>query len=221
MIVGGAGFDVVDYSASASAGMNIYMDGSYGTGGDAAGDRLFNVEEVIGSNQDDRITGNDNGDLILGGAGNDSLTGGAGADTLQGGTGNDVIITGLGADQVDGGAGFDIVDYRLSNAGVRIANDGTAGVGGWAQGDTLQNVEQIEGSAFADTLSGAPTTGTVLNGWGGNDSFVSGAAADTIDGGLGIDSIDYSASAAGVNVHLDGSVSSGGDAAGGRPLLRC
>ena len=31
--LGGQGQDVVDYSASTSSGMTIYMDGSFGTGG--------------------------------------------------------------------------------------------------------------------------------------------------------------------------------------------
>ena len=41
-----------------------------------------------------------------------------------------------------------------------------------------------------------------------------GAGADVLQGGGGTDTADYSASASGVTVYLDGSSSAGGDAAG-------
>jgi hypothetical protein len=63
--------------------------------------------------------------------------------------------SGLGADTIIGGTGTDTADYKLSSAGVTIANDGTAGVGGWAQGDVLSGIERIEGSQnYDDVLKG-------------------------------------------------------------------
>jgi len=169
---------------------------------------------VIGSAQADVINASSTGVTIYAGTGNDTVNGGAGADILLGEAGNDTFTTGLGADQVDGGIGTDTVDYSASSAGVNIANDGSVGSGGWAAGDTLANIEAITGSAYADTLRGGATLGTALSGLAGNDSFVSYGGADTIDGGTGTDTLDYSGSGAAVQAYLNGTVSTGGDAAG-------
>ena len=93
-------------------------------------DFLVGIENVNGSNYDDRITGNgfDNrlngfsgNDVILSAAGNDVLDGGIGNDFLNGGAGNDTIIGGDGVDRLFGGSGNDVlaggtgVDYFYFN----------------------------------------------------------------------------------------------------------
>ena len=57
-------------------------------------------------------------------------------------------------------------------------------------------------------------TGNTLNGGAGNDTLVSGAAADVMDGGTDTDTVDYSASNAAVNVNLDTGAGTGGHAQG-------
>ena len=56
------------------------------------------IENVIGSSQNDTITGNAAHNVLVGGAGNDILNGGDGADVLLGGAGNDTIDGGIGDD---------------------------------------------------------------------------------------------------------------------------
>src|SRR6478735_3463086 len=56
---------------------------------DATGDTYINIENLTGSNFDDRLEGLGNNNVLDGGAGNDILVGGAGADTLIGGSGID------------------------------------------------------------------------------------------------------------------------------------
>jgi Ca2+-binding RTX toxin-like protein len=72
-------------------------------------DTLRGVENVIGTNVADTISGNgaDNrlegragNDVLSGGAGRDVLVGGAGFDTLDGGTGNDAFVMLAGTDAV-------------------------------------------------------------------------------------------------------------------------
>ncbi|MDJ0820932.1 MAG: hypothetical protein QNJ09_03850 [Paracoccaceae bacterium] len=89
---GGAGVDTATYAGSA-AGVTVGLDGSAGTGGDAEGDLLFNIENLIGSGFDDRLEGDGGANRLLGGAGNDTLSGGAGFDVfvLQNGGGQNTI----------------------------------------------------------------------------------------------------------------------------------
>ena len=78
------------------------------------------------------------------------------------------------------------------------------GSGGHATGDSIQGVERIIGSAYADTLTGDDAD-NVIEGKGG---------ADTLDGGDGADAVSYAGSNAGVTVNLDTGEVSGGHAAG-------
>ena len=74
MLNGGIGNDTADYSASGSAvTLNLAATGS-GTTGDATGDTLNGIENVIGS------AGNDNFTLALGNSW--TIFGGAGSDTV-------------------------------------------------------------------------------------------------------------------------------------------
>ena len=108
-IDGGTGIDTAEYFES-SAGVTIDLnDDTNNAGGDALGDTYTDVENLIGSNHNDMITGDsgdnvlkglDGDDTIFGNGGNDTITGGNGADTLDGGAGNDVFAY---IDPLDGG----------------------------------------------------------------------------------------------------------------------
>ena len=195
-IDGGEGFDTADYSAS-RAGVTVRLDGRLSEGGDAEGDRLANIEKVVGSARDDVLIGGDVDDTLVGGDGNDLLSGGGGADTLL------------------GGAGFDTADYSSSNVGVSVALDGSPGTGGDAIGDVLRGIEALSGSAFADRLGGDAGDNT-LSGRGGDDTLLGDLGADTLIGGDGFDTADYSAAGGAVAVRLDGNASSGDIAEGDR-----
>ncbi|UQS15262.1 calcium-binding protein [Pseudomonas sp. HS6] len=74
----------------------------------------------------------------------------------------------------------------------------------------------INGTNGADTLTG--TSGDdEINGWAGNDILIGGAGADKLNGGENFDTVDYSASAAGINIDIrpgTGLAGVGGDAQG-------
>ena len=98
---------------------------------------------------------------------------------------------GSGADTIDGtGGGYDILTYQGSTAGVNVdVTDGIAETGGYAQGDVITGVEQIDGSNFNDTLI-ADNSGMELQGRDGDDSLRGGSSNDRLTGGSGSDTIE-------------------------------
>ena len=83
-----------------------------GSDGDAAGDQLFSIERIQGSNlADDNLYGSAVFNVLEGYGGNDYMDGRAGNDHLSGGAGDDVIVGGAGNDQLLGGLGDDTAVY--------------------------------------------------------------------------------------------------------------
>jgi Ca2+-binding RTX toxin-like protein len=191
---GGDGIDVADYSGS-TAGVTVNLATGVGTGGDAQGDALAAIENLIGSKFDDVLTGS------------------AVANTLDGGAGNDVLAGGAAADKLIGGQGVDRVDYSASTVGVTVNLATGLGVGGDADGDVLSGIENVTGSGLADVLIGDAGANT-LDGGAGNDTLIGGAGADKLVGGAGVDVADYSTSTAGVTIDLAAGAGVGGDAQG-------
>jgi len=191
---GGDGIDTVSYRLDSGAvivnlAQNSAVDGFGGT------DKLLNIENVLGSDKDDYITGNiqvnwlfgGNGkDIIESGGGNDVVYGEGGNDSLFGEKGNDKLIGGSGADLLNGGDGFDIASYTDAIAGV-IANLSNPQTNtGDAQGDTYLSIEYLEGSQFADVLVGNGKNNYI---WGlGGDDYLDGLGGNAIlEGGVGND----------------------------------
>ena len=114
---------------------------------------------------------------------------------ISGGAGNDFFASGRGADYFHGGGGSDTIDYRGAVAGmiVTLANEGEAGSA--SDGDELRSVENVHGTAFADSLTGNSSDNRLeafegndlLVGGAGNDFLYGGAGADQMEGGLGND----------------------------------
>ena len=193
--------------------MTVNLTTNVNTGGEAAGDSLFNVENVVGSSFADNITGEIHDNNLSGLAGNDVLNGAGGDDTLFGGAGADVL---------NGGTGLDAASYEFSAAAVAVDLSTATATGGDATGDSFNSIENLIGSRFADTLTGDAGANDlrggdgndVLSGLAGDDTFTGGAGADTINGGAGADSAFYSKSNVAVNVNLGTGFASGGHAQG-------
>jgi Ca2+-binding RTX toxin-like protein len=70
-MLGGAGSDTADYSSS-PAGVTVNLATGLGSGGDAQGDLLGGIENIIGSAHDDVLMGDSGANMLAGGAGNDA-----------------------------------------------------------------------------------------------------------------------------------------------------
>ena len=201
----GSAGDTVSYANSAEA-VRVNLGKATASGGEAEGDEIMQVENIIGSAGDDwlrgdagdnRLTGGAGDDtLIGGGGGNDRLMGGMGDDTLNGGEGNDMLTGGMGADLLTGGPGGDTISYEGSDAAVDIRLRTGHASGGHAEGDVFSAVENVIGSAHNDRLAGdnrpaGETTGgnNKLEGRGGDDELYGGSGDDTLEGGMGDDAL--------------------------------
>lgn len=167
--------------------------------GGAGNDMLFgggSNDDLYGEDGDDQLDGGAGFDRLFGGAGNDVLAGGAsGSDYLDGGDGDDslqgaagdTLIGGAGNDDlsvsydfamVDGGTGIDTLWFQS----VRVKADLSAGtvtlydgLEQWSQ--PVTGIENLRGSAFADTLIG-DAGDNILDGRTGNDALTGGAGND-------------------------------------------
>ncbi|WP_310468124.1 tail fiber protein [Sphingomonas sp.] len=188
---GGNGIDVANYSAaSAAVTVNLALAGAQNTIG-AGSDALTAVENLIGSGFADTLTGNGGANSLNGYLGNDILRGADGNDTLLGGDGADALDGGLGNDVLNGGNGVDVANYLTASAAVTVnlalaGAQNTIGAGS----DALTAVENLIGSAFADTLSGNASANS-LNGYLGDDTLTGGGGNDTLIGGAGQDSFRF------------------------------
>ena len=195
----GAGTDTIDASGSYRR-VTIFLEpGHHGFGGlsknsriTAAGQITVNfgseIENLLGSDYPDTLTGNqlaneisggDGDDRIFGKDGDDSLDGGADDDLLRGGDGNDRLTGGSGLDTLYGDAG----DDELNGA------DGADALYGGTGDDRLfgeDGDDSLNGGSGNDQLAGGAGADT-LDGGFGNDRLAGGAGTDTLDGGFGLD----------------------------------
>ena len=199
---GGDGIDTASYAHSINAVSVSLLTGtgtdpvSGSTTSESYGDVLINVENLIGSDFGDILTGDGNANVLDGGAGNDLLTGGSGADTLIGGTGNDTA------------------SYATAAGGLTVSlTVGLVTQTGDAAGDTFSSIENLTGSAFNDTLIGDGVA-NILVGGEGNDVLEGMAGADDLQGGNGTDTASYAHAGAAVRASLNDASSNTGDAAG-------
>ncbi|MCK9490501.1 MAG: hypothetical protein M0Q24_00305 [Sulfurimonas sp.] len=202
---GGDGTDTVNYQNSTS-GVIVRLDKpngdefeDYSTGhGD---DTLISIEDVIGSEHNDIIYGND------------------GTNYLRGMGGDDKFISGKGYDFIDGGAGSDYIgyhetDYLASDLGKLNPNfmeeiDGIRVTMGTDYVmvketetdrliDLIKDIEQVSGTKGNDYIWGNSSNETFwghegnddLRGWGGNDTLYGGAGDDFLLPGAGKDHSD-------------------------------
>jgi Ca2+-binding RTX toxin-like protein len=180
---------------------------------------------TLAGSQADQIDGGDGDDTLIGGPGADIVTyedapgpidldlelgtaTGWGSDALSGieaaigsilddalrGDGQDnAFVGGEGDDLIDGRGGRDQAAYF--DAFVPVDADLALGLAtGWGT-DTLTGIEDLTGSAFADTLSGNDGQNAIgggsgndeLSGRGGDDVLLGGNGSDEADGGDGVD----------------------------------
>jgi Ca2+-binding RTX toxin-like protein len=187
---GGDGQDEADYAGAVALTLADLVSGvvTHSAGGV---DMLTAVEDLTGSPGDDVIHGNDQANVIDGAAGADVITGGLGDDTIDGGPGGDTL-------DFSNAAGPIFVD---------LGNNRTSGEGT----DTVQQIENVVGSAFDDNLTG-DAEANILAGGAGNDTIDGGDEDDTLLGGDGVDTVSFASSSASIDVDLGAGKASGAGA---------
>ena len=181
-LVGGNAVDSFD---GGSGSDTVRFDGNVGWRVDlAAGtakvgsqtETLVSIENVVGSN------------------GNDTITGTAYANDLDGGGGDDMLISGGGVDDFYGGSGFDTVDLSGGNSKWRVDLDnGTAELTtatGNVHTSDFVGIESVIGPrnsmTFIGTSGNEKGTGSFFA-----DIFYARGGVDEFHGGLGSDTVSF------------------------------
>ncbi|SEJ26198.1 Hemolysin-type calcium-binding repeat-containing protein [Sphingobium sp. AP50] len=161
---GGAnGNDTLSFASSANA-ITYSLTDHQGTWYDAGNgyDYTVGFENLIGSAQNDTLTGTSTANQI---------DGGAGADTMVGGAGNDIYIVDNAGDVVTELSGEGTDEVRTTLASYTLGS----------------NLEKLTGLlSTGQTLTGNSAANTITGG-SGNDTLNGGTGADTMIGGAGND----------------------------------
>ena len=171
VMLGGAGSDTADYSSS-PAGVTVNLASGLGAGGDAQGDVLGGIENIIGSAQADMLTGDGNANTLDGGGGADVMAGGAGNDTYMVDHAGDMLIesAGAGTDTV-----FSTAHLVLPANVENLTLSGGADLQGYGNSDT----NTITGNAGSNLLDGRGGVDVMLGG-AGNDVYLVDHAGDQV-----------------------------------------
>jgi Ca2+-binding RTX toxin-like protein len=207
LIAGGGGTDVLD------GGEGNDTNSFQGIGADVTAslvdetaeygmvsETFTNFENLTGGSGNDTLTGDMNANFLDGADGNDTLIGGGGADTLTGGAGDDILAGGGGQDVIDGGEGIDTNSFEGIGVGV-TANIGAGTASYGMVNETFTNIENLLGSDNDDSLRGDGNV-NVIEAGAGDDRVIWSGGEDTLDGGEGVDTLDYETSSVGVNINL-------------------
>jgi serralysin len=197
---GGADVDTANY-AFATRSVVVDLPSHIALGAEIGTDTLSGIENVTTGSGNDAIAGNGATNVLNGGAGIDTVsyykvssgvvldlvgqTGvdGTSRDTLlnfenANGTAYGDAISGTAAANVlDGLGGVDTISYYKASSGVVLNLAAGTGISGGVT-DRLLNFENVNGSAYADAITGNGGV-NVLNGLGGADSLTGGGSGDT------------------------------------------
>ena len=130
-IDGGAGRDTIDFSAYTS-GVTVDLAAGLIAVQDLEGS-ISNVEDIIGGQGDDKLTGNDEDNIIIGGGGK---------DIMRGGPGNDQYIF-----NADWGIGDEIVDTEgedtVTFASLTVPLSFNLNEGAWVISDGINTLTAV------------------------------------------------------------------------------
>ena len=178
IVYGGTGTDTLDYSGAA-AGVSVYLDSYQAYAADGLRQLIHEVENVTGTDHNDRVHGDAQ---------------------------DNVIAVGDGADIVYGGGGSDTISYEGASSGIyanlahNFVRDGTGTT------DYVHEVENVVGTVHDDLLYGDDADNTFyagdgsdhIGGRGGNDTVSYADAAASVhvelDKGFALDGagdVDY------------------------------
>lgn len=162
---GGTGQDTASY-VDALSSVSASLANPSLNDSDATGDTYISIENLTGSHHfGDWLEGNNADNVLMGDGGGDTLRGNAGSDTASYANADTAVIASLAAPE--------------SNTGD-------------AAGDSYYSIENLAGSAFADTLAGNSFANR-LDGGDGADILSGSGGKDTLTGGDGADQFRFTA----------------------------
>ena len=179
------------------------------------------ISVVIGSSEDDELSGTaiadhiegrGGDDVLKGAGGSDFLFGGVGNDELRGGAGNDVLFGGKGADELHGGVGNDELRGGAGND-MLFGGKGADELHGGAGDDILvsgNGDDELHGGDGNDQLFGGKGQDDLHGGFG-DDLLVGGDGRDLLTGGPGRDTFRTDEIDQGIDKVLDFEAGVGGD----------
>ena len=194
--------------------------------GEAGHDLVFGGagnDVVTGGAGDDKLFGEEDADQLAGGTGDDILSGGEGSDVVLAEEGDDTVIgdTDQAADTYDGGDGTDLIDYSAATSSISVNLAEEQASGCEIGTDVIADFEAVVTGSGDDCVTGSDACEEITTGDGddyiedgaGRDVIEAGvgndvvkaaldAVADSYRGGEGKDTLDYSASLAGVYIDL-------------------
>ena len=200
----------------AMEGVTVDLSTNRGTGGEAMGDTLVNIELVWGSEHADTFIAGPGADIIQADGGSDTVSyeasemgvtvnlgnnTGADADAehrtvMVGGTGTDDDPYVFGADDDPATVAGDPMGAVAKHDAMGMAFTDTDNPetldnpnANGAAGDKLGSIENLTGSDQNDSLTGDANP-NVFKGMGGKDTLIGGAGADKLYGGDGDDTLD-------------------------------
>ena len=173
------------------------------------------IENLIGGDGNDHLTGNNSANILVGGAGDDWLAGGIGNDTYAFDTstplGTDSLIDSVGVDTLSFAGSSMAINVNLSlatpqevNAHLSIQLDGAFENGTGGDGD-----DTLIGTGGSNSLTGGKGN-DLLQGGLGNDTYLFDAdddlGSDTLADSGGVDSLHFGSTSADVQYDLSSGV---------------
>jgi Ca2+-binding RTX toxin-like protein len=222
---GGEGEDTISYATALGGGVRANLSTT---------DISVNAVNIVALRADAQAGGDSGTDTLVSGIENvdgspfaDVLVGDQTANRLSGADGDDILVGRDGNDRLDGGGQVlgDTVDYAQAPGFVTVNLTTNLANGSGSGQDDLTGIENVTGSAAADSLTGDNNANALvggsgndlLSGVGGDDNLVGGADDDVLIGGLGndaliggtaavtpsgVDTADFSSAGSGVTVDL-------------------
>jgi Ca2+-binding RTX toxin-like protein len=213
----GNGIDTLDFSSTLSQAIRINLsrtdlqtvspnlqitikgsiENAIGGDGDDDLSGVIGTYKLYGRNGNDTLSGGYGNDYLSGEAGDDTLGGGSGNNTLDGGTGNDtyrlnaVGDTGISIVDETTGDGIDTLDFSPTASqaiSVNLSRTDIQTVSSNLQITIKGSIENVKGGLLNDSIDGNSLDNT-LSGGDGDDTIKGGAGNDTIKGGVGNDTL--------------------------------
>jgi len=181
-----SGIDTADYSATLYYGVTVDLQDGEATGATIGTDKLYGIENVLGSAQSD---------TLIGASGT--------VNTLSGLGGNDTLYGNLEGDYLDGGTGTNTADYSSETASI-VANltTGRAYFTTSSSYDALVSIQNVLSGSGNDTLIGLSGTVNTLSGNDGDDTLSGNLDGDSLIGGSGSDTLDYTTTNAALTIDM-------------------